>query len=286
MIGKMTVTKAFAGLVFTKDSTKTTISTLTGDLELKPAGDVIASAHIDLNANLLRDTDVSFVRGGAGIWHLRNFDNTAYVHIRGENALFATFAARSSGNSLQAANADGAYFIGQARDTGVGLAEVFRLVGADDPYFSMGGLQEFKFYNSGYADGGGKEFKNLKHIMRKATVTGVAPSATAGVYGTATDILPTSGYYGLNPLVSVVITAGGTFGTETLTVRVTAAFSDATTASITKDFTAVGSTALTNEEIEDLMADGVAITKLSVDCKSTIASSTATGGADVAALNT
>jgi hypothetical protein len=139
---------------------------------------------------------------------------------------------------------------------------------------------------TGTFEGNGHEIQKIKHIMRKATVTGVVPSATADTYGTATDILPTSGYYGLNPLVSVVITAGGTFGTETLTVRVTATFSDATTASITKDFTAVGSTALTNEEIEDLMADGVAITKLSVDCKSTIASSTATGGANVAALNT
>lgn len=39
----------------------------------------------------------------------------------------------------------------QARDNGVGLVEIARMQSAADPYFSMGGSQEFKFYNSGYA---------------------------------------------------------------------------------------------------------------------------------------
>jgi len=37
-----------------------------------------------------------------------------------------------------------------ARDTGVGLVKVAEAQGAADPYFAMGGSQEFKFYNSGY----------------------------------------------------------------------------------------------------------------------------------------
>ena len=122
--------------------------------------------------------------------------------------------------------------------------------------------------------------------MRVASVTGVVPSATAATYGTATDISPTTGYYGLNPLLRVALTAGGTFGTETLTVRITATFSDATTAVITKDFTAVGTTELTDLEKAGLMKDGVGLTKVSIDCKSTIASSAASGGAEVATLNT
>ena len=123
--------------------------------------------------------------------------------------------------------------------------------------------------------------------MRKVSIIGVAPSATADTYGTATDINPSSGYYGLNPLVMIALISGGTFSTETLTVRIRATFSDATTAEMIKTFTAGGGrTVLASDELEDLMKDAVAITKLSVDCKSTISNSAATGGADIAALNT
>jgi hypothetical protein len=121
---------------------------------------------------------------------------------------------------------------------------------------------------------------------RKAAVTGVAPSATANTYGPATDINPTDGYSALETLVHIALTSGGTFGAETLSVRVTAKFSDGTTASVEKTFVATGGeTALTNAELHDMMKEGVGIYSLAIDAKSTIPSSTATGGAKVGAIN-
>lgn len=55
---------------------------------------------------------------------------------------------------IRANNNDDDYLIFQARDNGNTTIEVARLAGAADPYFSMGGSQQWKFYNSGivYAD--------------------------------------------------------------------------------------------------------------------------------------
>jgi hypothetical protein len=161
------------------------------------------------------------------------------------------------------------------------------LQGADlKAYTDLGSTQKCDFDGAtGTWDFKGSVLKNIKMILRKQAVTGVAPSATAATYGTATDIEPTSGYHGIVP-THLAATAGGTFGTETLTVRITATYSDGTTANITKDFTAAGTTNLTNAEIYGLIKDAVSITKFSVDCKSSISSSTATGGANLAGLNT
>ena len=65
--------------------------------------------------------------------------------------------------------ADDDYFVIKADDTGVGLVEVARAQGAADPYFSMGGSQEFKFYNSGVATFGG----NVTIADTKGIVTGI-----------------------------------------------------------------------------------------------------------------
>ena len=56
---------------------------------------------------------------------------------------------------ITAPNINAAYLTLKARDTDAGVIEVARLAGAADPYFSMGGSQEFKFYNSGTALLGG-----------------------------------------------------------------------------------------------------------------------------------
>ncbi len=53
---------------------------------------------------------------------------------------------------IQARDINGSSVIIQARDTDAGLVEVARFQGAVDPYFSMGGSQEFKFYESGRAE--------------------------------------------------------------------------------------------------------------------------------------
>ena len=120
--------------------------------------------------------------------------------------------------------------------------------------------------------------------IRKASVSGIAPSATADTYGTATDIDPSSGYDAIHPDY-VQLNSGGIFGSETLTVRITATFSDATTASVTKTFTDVNTTDLALAELYDLLKEAVTITKFSVDCKSSIASSATTGGAKLGGFN-
>jgi hypothetical protein len=51
-------------------------------------------------------------------------------------------------------NTDVNYFMFKARDSGVGLVEVGRVVGAADPYFSFGTSQTTKFYNSGSIQSG------------------------------------------------------------------------------------------------------------------------------------
>jgi hypothetical protein len=50
---------------------------------------------------------------------------------------------------LDAGIDDNAYMILRAKDIGAGVIEVARLQSAADPYFSMGGSQQFKFTNAG-----------------------------------------------------------------------------------------------------------------------------------------
>jgi len=57
----------------------------------------------------------------------------------------------SDTKTLQTGNTDDDYFDIKARDNGVGRVVVARVASAADPYFSMGGSQQFKFYNSGYS---------------------------------------------------------------------------------------------------------------------------------------
>ena len=51
-----------------------------------------------------------------------------------------------------------------AFDTGVGNVEVARMQGAADPYFAMGGSQEFKFYYSGTANFGDATIDSIKDL--------------------------------------------------------------------------------------------------------------------------
>jgi len=55
----------------------------------------------------------------------------------------------NSAYSIQGPNSDDAYIMIKARDNTVGRVEIARMAGAADPYFSMGGTQQFKFTNAG-----------------------------------------------------------------------------------------------------------------------------------------
>ena len=123
-------------------------------------------------------------------------------------------------------------------------------------------------------------------VPRLQTVTGVAPSATANTYGTATDIWPSRKRRGILVLFHAALTSGGTFGAETLTVRIRTRHRDTAANSVTKTFTATGGeTALTNAELWSLHTDEKMIERLSIDCQSNIASSTATAGLKVGFIN-
>jgi len=140
------------------------------------------------------------------------------------------------------------------------------------------------FFDGSVISCNGTEIKNVKHILKKETTASLSPGATAGTYGTAIDVNPATGYYGIIPH-RIKITANN-LGAETLTVRVTATYSDGTTNSVTHDFTSNVSYWLTDDEMETLWKDGVAITKLSFDCASSIDSSTATATGTVIGQNT
>lgn len=104
---------------------------------------------------------------------------------------------------------------------------------------------------------------------------GANPSSTAGAYGTAVVLSPSTGYVALNPL-AIDIDFGGTFGTETVTAQFKVTFSDGTTANVLKTATATGVVSFTNSDIMNLIKDGVYINQISVSSKSDISSSSAT----------
>jgi hypothetical protein len=114
---------------------------------------------------------------------------------------------------------------------------------------------------------------NIRHNYSKSSTSN--PSATAATYGTAVNLTPASGYGSLFP-IAMNIVFGGTFSSETVTANITVTYGDATTASLTKTATATGTVTLTSTELMGLVKDGTYITQVSVESRSTIASSAAT----------
>jgi len=112
----------------------------------------ILNANLDLGGNLLKTTTyyLNEVAGGIGV---QKISDDSYVTLKAGdlNIQNAENAIKLEANAakIKATNTDGYYATIWARDTGVGLVEVARFAGAADPYFSMGGSQEFKFTNGG-----------------------------------------------------------------------------------------------------------------------------------------
>lgn len=101
------------------------------------------------------------------------------------------------------------------------------------------------------------------------------PSSTINAYGSQIDLTPVSGYTSIVPLECNLV-FGGTFASETVTVSITTLFSDGTTLNITKTSTSAQTLSLTNIDRLGLIKDGVYITKLSFQSKSSIASTATT----------
>ena len=97
-----------------------------------------AGGDISLGANKLKTTNLVFKEYDADSFGLLNLaeDGTRQL-ILSNLVLYGCILTSLDGAWLQAKDADACYFMFKARDTGVSLVEVARLVGAADPYFQM-----------------------------------------------------------------------------------------------------------------------------------------------------
>ena len=100
-------------------------------------GGVTIEDDLDIGANLLKTTNLSLKEGTSSIWYLRTAADDAYVSILGTAGQFSIFQARTGTTSIDCRDVDTNYIAGRARDSGSGLVEIFRMVGAADPYFQM-----------------------------------------------------------------------------------------------------------------------------------------------------
>jgi hypothetical protein len=108
------------------------------------------SNDLNIGAHLIKTTDLAIKQGTSGNLDIKNAADDAHRGIRASTLLaYSSITLQSDASQLNSSDVDDRYAIGQSRDNGVGLVEIFRMQGAADPYFSMGGSQENKFYNSG-----------------------------------------------------------------------------------------------------------------------------------------
>jgi len=103
------------------------------------ANDPQWGGDISLGANKLKTTSLLFKEQDAGSFTLRNLADTAYVAlVLGSIYPQGSINFGATAQSINAYDADGAYSIFAARDTGVGNIEIARLQGAADPEFKIG----------------------------------------------------------------------------------------------------------------------------------------------------
>ena len=117
-----------------------------------------SSGDISLGANKLKTTNLVLKQISSSRFGIVDAANEASERDLQAETFYATDVAFSnqiygtgSPTYISAHDADNAYLALYARDNTVGLIEIARMQGAADPYFSMGGSQEFKFYYSGVA---------------------------------------------------------------------------------------------------------------------------------------
>jgi len=112
---------------------------------------VIWGKDIEIGANKLSTTNVDLVDLGAYLLGVRRKGTTTSADVRLWNVLLdGNVSFQASPRSIDAQNADDAYVSFRARDTGVGLVEIARMVGATDPYFQLGpSVGALRVYNSG-----------------------------------------------------------------------------------------------------------------------------------------
>ncbi len=123
------------------------IETSAGNLILNP------SSNIDIGAKGIVTTTHRIDEENSSFLALRNRADTAYARIRLASVQIRTVTGLEleggDGTAVRGRQANNGYSLITAWDTGVGNTEIARFAGAADPYFAMGGSQEFKFTNAG-----------------------------------------------------------------------------------------------------------------------------------------
>lgn len=96
------------------------------------------SGDINLAGNALKTSNLLLRQKDANSFEIRDSGDTDYKHIYLRSLIFSlAIVPCTTGQSLQAANLDNGTLLFLARDNGVGLVEIARLVGAADPYFQI-----------------------------------------------------------------------------------------------------------------------------------------------------
>jgi len=175
-------------------------------------------ANIQFNTDL----DIQTRNNASGYVGLEGYGSGAYVaHARIDPNYLTLVNGKLEGDLLVADTigintgvADDDYFTIGADDTGVGIVEVARAQGAADPYFSMGGSQEFKFYYSGVATFGG--------AVTSTSTTGFATTATFVPDATRTNYAYSIGNRAVELTVNLANDASQNFEPFQMNVNLTA----------------------------------------------------------------
>jgi len=115
--------------------------TMSGNLSLGgnillDVGKLSMVGDIELGANKLKTTNLLIKEIDTNTMGVRDLGDAAYRDWASDRLEpFGPIEFQVSGKYIATPNSDAAYIGGYARKTGVGLVEIFRMVGAADPYF-------------------------------------------------------------------------------------------------------------------------------------------------------
>jgi hypothetical protein len=124
-------------------------SVLTGDY-LPLAGGTL-TGNLTIGANRIITSNGHIYEDG--VFRFTNTAETVYLDVYHKDlGIAGDITWQVVNRSIDGANTDGSVVTIKARDTGVGVIEVACFAGAADPYFSMGGSRQHKFYNSSDVD--------------------------------------------------------------------------------------------------------------------------------------
>jgi len=193
--GVPTWQSTLAGLTLTSPTINGTIAT-TG-LTL-PA--VTLGGDISLGANKLKTTNLLIREGDANTLWTRNAADNAHKGFLASNFYAVSYINIEHTGYLAPSDTNTHFMTLKARDTDVGLVEIARLQGAADPYFAMGGSQEFKFYFSGIASLSGAVTFSDTVALNGVTTLGASLMVNSQLFNAGAgnaEIQSTAGYGGL-----------------------------------------------------------------------------------------